>query len=80
MRLIETAKKEGGRLLAGGKRLGDKGYFIEPTLFADLNDDMTIVKEEVFGPVQQVLKFKTLDEAIRRANNTNYGLGAGIIS
>ncbi|CDW72210.1 betaine-aldehyde dehydrogenase [Stylonychia lemnae] len=80
MKHIETAQKEGGKLLTGGKRIGNKGFFIEPALFADLNDDMTIVKEEVFGPVQQVLKFKTLDEAIQRANNTNYGLGAGIIS
>jgi len=51
MNLIESAKKEGGRLLTGGKRLGNKGYFIEPTVFADLHDDMTIVKNEVFGPV-----------------------------
>lgn len=66
--------------MTGGKRLGDKGFFIEPTVLIDLTDDMTIVKEEVFGPVMTILKFSTLDEAIKRANNSNYGLGAGCVT
>ena len=66
--------------MCGGKRLGDKGFFIEPTVLVDLTDDMTIVKEEVFGPVMTILKFSTLEEVIKRANNTNYGLGAGVVT
>jgi acyl-CoA reductase-like NAD-dependent aldehyde dehydrogenase len=62
-------------LQIGGKRHGDKGFFIEPTVFSNVTDDMTIAKEEIFGPVQQILKFKTLDEVIERANATDYGLG-----
>uniref|UniRef100_A0A646QD58 RetinalDH1 n=1 Tax=Hemiscolopendra marginata TaxID=943146 RepID=A0A646QD58_9MYRI len=76
--LIEAGKKEGASLLCGGERHGDKGYFIKPTVFADVKDDMRIAKEEIFGPVQQIFKFKTLEEAIERANATNYGLAAGI--
>ena len=77
---IDVGKKEGARLLCGGKRWGNKGYFIEPTVFADVTDNMTIAKEEIFGPVMCILKFKTIDEVIERANNTNYGLGAGVIT
>lgn len=78
--LIETGKKEGANLLAGGERIGTAGYYIQPTVFADVNDDMTIAKEEIFGPVQSILKFDTLEEVIDRANNTNYGLAAGIFT
>ncbi|XP_050685288.1 aldehyde dehydrogenase 1A1-like [Leptidea sinapis] len=77
---IEKGKQEGARLVTGGKRVGNKGYYIEPTVFADVKDDMTIAKEEIFGPVQSILKFETLDEVIERANETNYGLAAGIIT
>eukprot|EP00347_Sterkiella_histriomuscorum_P004740 403359289 len=80
LRYIEQAQEEGGKLLTGGKRLGDKGFFIEPAVIVDLTDDMTIVREEVFGPVMQILKFSTLDEVIKRANSSNYGLGAGVIT
>ena len=75
---IEKGKKEGATLALGGDRIGDKGYFVQPTVFKDVTDDMTIAKEEIFGPVMQLMKFKTLDEAIKRANATHYGLGAGI--
>lgn len=81
MELIESGKKEGARLLCGGKKI-DAGsdLYVEPTVFADVTDDMRIAKEEIFGPVQQILKYKTFDEAIARANETHYGLAAGIVS
>jgi aldehyde dehydrogenase (NAD+) len=75
---IEAGKKEGARLLVGGNRLGKQGYFIEPTVFAGVSDDMKIAREEIFGPVMNVLKFKDLDEALRRGNQTFYGLAAAV--
>jgi aldehyde dehydrogenase (NAD+) len=77
---IEKGKNEGARLLTGGKRHGTKGFFVEPTVFADVQDNMTIAKEEIFGPVLSILKFKTVDEVIQRANNSAYGLGAGLVT
>ncbi|KAF5199502.1 Aldehyde dehydrogenase protein [Thalictrum thalictroides] len=77
---IEHGKREGATLLAGGKTCGNKGYYIEPTIFTDAKDDMVIVKEEIFGPVMSLMKFKTVEEVIERANNTRYGLAAGIIT
>jgi aldehyde dehydrogenase (NAD+) len=77
---IDEGVKEGARLLTGGKRHGDKGWFIEPTVFADVTDDMTIAREEIFGPVMSILKFKTIDEVIARANDSVYGLGAGVVT
>lgn len=77
---IEKGKKEGAKLEVGGKRWGSNGYFIEPTVFSNVTDDMTICREEIFGPVQSIIKFKTLDEAIRRSNETHYGLAAGIVT
>ncbi|OMO86848.1 hypothetical protein CCACVL1_09435 [Corchorus capsularis] len=78
MSYIEHGKRQGATLLTGGKRLGQKGYYIEPTIFTD--DDMIIAKEEIFGPVLSVMKFKTVEEGIKRANLTSYGLAAGIIT
>merc|ERR1712113_1150289 len=75
---IEKGKQEGATVALGGSRLGGKGYYVQPTVFTEVTDDMTIAKEEIFGPVMQLMKFKTLHEAIERANNTNYGLAAGI--
>lgn len=66
--------------MTGGKRVGNKGFFIEPTVFAGVTDDMTIAKEEIFGPVMSILKFKTIDEVIDRANKSEYGLGAGVVT
>ncbi|XP_068127447.1 aldehyde dehydrogenase X, mitochondrial-like [Hyperolius riggenbachi] len=77
---IKIGQKEGAKLLCGGERYGDHGFFIKPTVFADVNDGMRIAKEEIFGPVQSILKFKKLDEAIESANNTKYGLAAGIFT
>ncbi|RZF41441.1 hypothetical protein LSTR_LSTR000155 [Laodelphax striatellus] len=76
--LIESGKKEGAKLVTGGSRIGSVGYFVQPTVFSDVSDNMRIAKEEIFGPVQQIIKFSTLEEAIERANNTTYGLAAGI--
>ena len=58
MGYIDSGKKEGAKLLAGGERVGDQGYFIEPTVFADVKDDMKIAQEEIFGPVMSIIKFK----------------------
>ncbi|CAB3238982.1 unnamed protein product [Arctia plantaginis] len=80
MEYIEKGKKEGAKLVYGGKRLCRKGFYVEPTIFTDVKDDMTIAKEEIFGPVQSILKFDTLEEVIDRANANNYGLGAGILT
>eukprot|EP00747_Dinoflagellata_sp_TGD_P163729 gnl/TRDRNA2_/TRDRNA2_182728_c0_seq1.p1 gnl/TRDRNA2_/TRDRNA2_182728_c0~~gnl/TRDRNA2_/TRDRNA2_182728_c0_seq1.p1 ORF type:complete len:525 (-),score=131.71 gnl/TRDRNA2_/TRDRNA2_182728_c0_seq1:121-1635(-) len=77
---IDDGKKGGAKCVLGGDREGDKGYFVKPTVFTDVTDDMKIAKEEIFGPVMQLMKFKTLEEAIRRANDTHYGLAAGICS
>ncbi|XP_003472330.2 aldehyde dehydrogenase 1A1-like [Cavia porcellus] len=78
--LIESGKKQGAKLECGGGPWGNKGYFIQPTVFSNVTDEMRIAKEEIFGPVQQIMKFKTLDEVIKRANNTTYGLAAGIFT
>ncbi|XP_069332494.1 aldehyde dehydrogenase 1A1-like isoform X1 [Eulemur rufifrons] len=78
--LIESGKKEGAKLECGGGPWGNKGYFIQPTVFSNVTDDMRIAKEEIFGPVQQIMKFKSLDDVIKRANNTHYGLAAGIFT
>jgi aldehyde dehydrogenase (NAD+) len=75
---IEAGKKEGATLLTGGKKVGDKGYFIEPTVFDNVKDEMKIAKEEIFGPVMNVLKFKDVDEVVRRGNQTFYGLAAAV--
>lgn len=77
---IESAKSEGARLETGGKRVGTTGFFIEPTVFSNVTDDMKIAREEIFGPVQSIFKFKTLEEVLERANKTNYGLASGVIT
>ena len=78
MGFIEAGKKEGAKMLTGGKRLGDQGYFIEPTVFDNVTDNMKIAKEEIFGPVMNILTFKNVDEVIRRGNQTFYGLAAAV--
>ncbi|CAI9100305.1 OLC1v1037278C1 [Oldenlandia corymbosa var. corymbosa] len=77
---IEKGKKEGATLFHGGKALDRKGYYIEPTIFIDVTDDMTIAKEEIFGPVMSIFKFKTVEEVIKRANASKYGLAAGVMT
>lgn len=82
LKYIEVAKSEGATLLCGGKRPKhlERGYFVEPTVFTGVNKSMQIWNEEVFGPVLAVSTFKTEDEAIEYANDTQYGLGAAVIS
>lgn len=81
---IEKGKAEGARLLCGGHRLEEgafaRGAFVAPTVFTDCRDDMTIVREEIFGPVMSILAYDTEEEVIRRANDTHYGLAAGIVT
>jgi aldehyde dehydrogenase (NAD+) len=77
---IESGKKEGAKLMCGGNRFGNKGFFIEPTIFSDVTDSMKIAREEIFGPVMSIVKFKDIDDVIRRANNTNFGLAAGVVT
>lgn len=78
MSYIEAGKQEGANLVCGGDRVGDRGYFIQPTVFADVNDDMKIAQEEIFGPVMSIIKFKDMDDVIHRANTTLYGLAAAV--
>ncbi|KAL5278125.1 ALDH2 family protein [Megaselia abdita] len=80
LNLIETGKKQGANLVAGGKRSDQAGYFVEPTVFANVKDDMTIATEEIFGPVQQIIRFKSLDEVIERGNSSQYGLAAAVFT
>ncbi|CAJ2636859.1 unnamed protein product [Trifolium pratense] len=77
---IEHGKNEGATLLTGGKKIGNKGYYIEPTIFTNVKDDMLIAQDEIFGPVMVLSKFRTIEEAIKKANNTKYGLAAGIVT
>jgi aldehyde dehydrogenase (NAD+) len=75
---VDLGQKQGAKLLTGGKRVGPKGFFVEPTIFDGVKDDMAIAKDEIFGPVVSVLPFKSVDEVIERANSTYYGLAAGV--
>jgi aldehyde dehydrogenase (NAD+) len=75
---IESGKREGATLACGGERVGDRGYFIQPTVFSDVRDEMKIAREEIFGPVMSIIPFKDMDEVIARANRTTYGLAAGV--
>ncbi len=81
LRYIESGKQQGATLVAGGARTDigtGKGYFVQPTVFADVRPEMTIAREEIFGPVLASLEFADIDEAIARANDSQYGLAAGI--
>lgn len=79
---IEVGRQEGAELVCGGKRPGAEdlknGYFIEPTIFAGVNNDMRVAREEIFGPVLSVIPFESEEDLIRQANDTSYGLAAGI--
>ncbi|CAN9514508.1 unnamed protein product [Ophioblennius macclurei] len=77
---ISSGKREGAKLMCGGGVAADRGYFIQPTVFGDVQDNMTIAREEIFGPVMQILKFNTLEEAVTRANDTKYGLAAAVFT
>jgi aldehyde dehydrogenase (NAD+) len=78
MGYIDAGKREGAKMLCGGKRVGKTGYFIEPTIFTDVKDEMKIAREEIFGPVMNIMRFKDIDEVIRRGNRTFYGLAAAV--
>jgi len=78
MSYIDSGKSEKAKLATGGGRVGDKGYFIEPTIFTEVQDNMKIAQEEIFGPVMAILKFKSLDEVVDRANKNMYGLAAAV--
>ncbi|MBN9643215.1 aldehyde dehydrogenase family protein [Corynebacterium mendelii] len=81
MRIIESGRSEGAELVTGGHRLDRDGYFVEPTLFTGVGDDMTLAREEIFGPVLSVMSYdgdEGLDEVIARANDTEYGLAATV--
>jgi aldehyde dehydrogenase (NAD+) len=78
MGYINAGQKEGAKMLCGGNRVGNRGFFIEPTVFDGVRDDMKIARDEIFGPVLSVLKFKDTDEVIRRGNQTQFGLAAAV--
>ena len=82
MSYIDAGVAEGARLIAGGKRDTDKGsgFFVEPTCFVDVTNDMTIAREEIFGPVLVVIPFKDEEDAIRIANDSEFGLSGGVRS
>lgn len=78
MRYIESGKNAGAECLTGGQRVGDRGFFVAPTVFDRVTDDMEIAQDEIFGPVMSILPFKSLDEVVQRANTTCYGLAAAV--
>jgi len=78
MNYIDIGQREGGNLLVGGKRAHSQGYYVQPTVFGDVEDHHTIAKEEIFGPVMSILKWKTEEEVVQRANKNDYGLAAGL--
>ena len=78
MSYIESGKQSGAKLAAGGNRVGKHGYFIEPTVFTGVSDDMKIACEEIFGPVMSIIPFKDIDDVIQRGNKTMYGLAAAV--
>ena len=75
---IDRGNSEGAHCVTGGARSGDRGFFVEPTIFDNVTDEMSIAKEEIFGPVLSILPFKSADEVIERANKTFYGLAAAV--
>jgi aldehyde dehydrogenase (NAD+) len=78
MRYVESGRTEGAALACGGDRIGKLGYFMQPTVFADVRDTMRIATEEIFGPVMSIISFKNAEEVIARANHTKYGLAAAV--
>jgi aldehyde dehydrogenase (NAD+) len=77
---VDIGVTEGASLAAGGTRIGDRGYFVEPTVFANVDHEMRISQEEIFGPVLSVIRFSDEEDAIRKANGTKYSLAAGVWS
>uniref|UniRef100_A0A0N5AM80 Aldedh domain-containing protein n=1 Tax=Syphacia muris TaxID=451379 RepID=A0A0N5AM80_9BILA len=77
---VRIGKEEGARLVTGGKRKYNKGFYVEPTVFDNVTDQMRIAQEEIFGPVMSIIKFETMKELQEKANNTIYGLAAGVVT
>jgi aldehyde dehydrogenase (NAD+) len=75
---IESGKQAGAKMMCGGGRVGKKGYFVEPTVFSKVNDDMQIAQEEIFGPVMSIISFRDIDDVIERGNKSIYGLAAAV--
>jgi acyl-CoA reductase-like NAD-dependent aldehyde dehydrogenase len=75
---VDKGKAEGARLVTGGERPQGKGYFVRPTIFTEVRNDMTLAREEIFGPVLAVLRFKELDDVLAQANDSVYGLAAAV--
>jgi len=75
---IDKGKQQGATCVTGGERHGDKGFFIKPTIFSEVKDDMAIARDEIFGPVLSVIRFHEVEEVIERANTTDYGLAAAV--
>ena len=80
LQYCDIGRSEGAKLVAGGKRHGNKGFFVEPTIFANVNDQMTIAQEEIFGPVMSIIKFDDEKDLAEKANNTIYGLAAAVVT
>ncbi|CAJ0948154.1 unnamed protein product, partial [Mesorhabditis belari] len=80
LKYIDIGKKEGAQLVYGGKKVGEKGHFVEPTIFANVRDDMKIAQEEIFGPVMSVIRFDSMEDLVEKANNTIYGLAAAVVT
>ncbi len=80
LKYIRSGIDNGATLETGGERFGSQGYYIQPTVFSNVQDNMLIAQDEIFGPVQSILKYKDLNEVIRRANATRYGLAAGVFT
>ncbi len=75
---IDSGKKEGAKIVTGGERCGDKGYFVKPTIFDEVNNSMKIAKEEIFGPVVSTITFENLDEMVHQSNTSPFGLAAAV--
>ncbi|XP_061359523.1 benzaldehyde dehydrogenase, mitochondrial-like isoform X3 [Gastrolobium bilobum] len=80
LKYIRSGVESGATLETGGERFGNKGFYVQPTVFSNVQDGMLIAKDEIFGPVQSILKFNDIGEVIRRANATRYGLAAGVFT
>ena len=78
MGYIDSGRQQGANCVTGGVRKGEQGFYVEPTVFTDVNDDMQIAQEEIFGPVMSILKFSDIEDVIQRANTTTFGLAAAV--
>jgi len=78
--LCKSGQAEGAKLAVGGAQHGEEGFFFQPTVFSDVNENMRIAREEIFGPVMQIFKFKNIDEVIKRGNDNMYGLAASVFT